>query len=109
MNLKIIALLVFSLFLLCGLASAEGMVDTKMHSIVLLNKAAKKHQYRTEQPLPHSHNARLRESRNSSVGSYHSEPGGGVSIGNIYTHPGSTRQHHSTVIVTGPIIVSGKK
>lgn len=108
-HVKIIVLLVLSLFLLAGFASAEETMDTRMHSMLMLNKAVSKHRHQTDRPFPDSHSARLRENRNSGVATHHRESGEGVSIGNVYAQPGTNSQHSSNVIITGPILVTGKR
>ncbi|PJC86452.1 hypothetical protein CSW98_09580 [Vibrio sp. HA2012] len=98
-------IILISGLILPTLACAQDMLDTDLHSMLLLNKAKSTHQHQQGQmPGPGGHNEKLRANRNSDIAAYNQTSGGGVSIGNITPQNGAHGNHSTTVIIQGPII-----
>jgi len=106
--MKLLGSVLILLLFYSSFAAAESM-DTQTDAIRLLNRAASKHRHQTDRPWPDSHSARLRAQRNSDIATYSGDGRSLLSIGNIYTQPGSNVPHSTTVVIDGPIIITGNK
>jgi hypothetical protein len=106
----IIKILLASCLLLFAIpAFAQDVIDTDVHAVIMLNKATSKHRYQSNTIVgPNGHSAKLRSYRNSNVAANHQALGGGISLGNIISTPGTNKSHSTTVVVQGHIINSSK-